>query len=104
MANPALSRASARVSATVLVEGGGVGEALAIAEHHPDADAHGLGGRERLDVGVVGAHLGVARGDDDLDLLVVAGPADDPVGDVAEVGGRSFGAALMPRSRRWSAR
>ena len=58
--NAALSRASARVSSTtVAVERAGVGEALAAAGDHPDADALGVGRRQRLHVAVEHLDLGV---------------------------------------------
>ena len=70
----------------VLVEAAGVGEALPVADDDPHADALRLGRRQRLDLALVGPHLGVARpADDRLDLLAVVGPGDDAVGDVEQV-------------------
>src|SRR5690606_25299107 len=46
-----------------------------------------LGRRERLDLALVGAHVGLPLADDDrLDLLALAGPGDDPLRYVGQVG------------------
>ena len=75
------------------VEAAGPGEADpgagGIVDEDPDAHAGRVGGREGLDLALVGADLGVgAPGDVDLEALAAAGPADDVGGQVEEFGRR----------------
>ncbi len=86
------------------VEAAGPGEADpgagGIVDEHTDADARRVGRRERLDLALVGADLGVgAAGDVDLEGLVAVGPADDVGGQVEEfgVGRLRRGHAVPPR-------
>ena len=69
----------------VVVEGRGVGEALPPVPHNPHADSLRRRRRERLDLALVGPHLGLALvGHEGFHVEASAGPTGDPLRDLQQ--------------------
>ena len=81
------------LSQRLVVEGGGVGEALPAVAYDSHADPHRRRRGERLDLALVGPHLGLALlGDEGLHIEARASPANNPLSNLQQ--------ALTHRSNR----